>query len=110
MAVLAEPEVAGKPYRPLLDDTVDRLGAQHPLFVGDRPDTDMPGAGNAARDSTLALSGSHRAEELLAAAPGQRPTHVGEDLRALLNPALLVIRTNSEFRCGQATASAPDGR
>ena len=35
MAVGAEPaEVAGKPYRPLLDDTVERLGAHHPLFVG----------------------------------------------------------------------------
>jgi HAD superfamily hydrolase (TIGR01450 family) len=110
MAVLAEPEVAGKPYRPLLDDTVDRLGAQHPLFVGDRLDTDIAGAVNAGLDSMLVLSGSHRAEELLAAAPGQRPTHVGEDLRALLSPALVVICTNGEFRCGQATASAADGR
>jgi hypothetical protein len=110
MAVLAEPEVAGKPYRPLLDDTVDRLGAQRSLFVGDRLDTDIAGAVNAGLDSMLVLSGSHRAEELLAAAPGQRPTHIGEDLRALLNPALLVIPTNSEFRCGQATAAAADGR
>jgi glycerol-1-phosphatase len=110
MAVLAEPEVAGKPYRPLLDDTVDRLGAQHPLFVGDRLDTDIAGAVNAGLDSMLVLSGSHRAEELLAAAPGQRPTHVGEDLRALLKPALLVIRKSNEFRCGHATASAADGR
>jgi glycerol 3-phosphatase-2 len=110
MAVLAEPEVAGKPYRPLLDDTVDRLGAQHPLFVGDRLDTDIAGAVNAGLDSMLVLSGSHRVEELLAAAPGQRPTHVGEDLRALLSPALVVSHSNSEFRCGQATASAADGR
>src|SRR4029453_5285069 len=36
-------EGVGKPYRPLLDDTVDRLGAQHPLFVGDRLDTDIAG-------------------------------------------------------------------
>ncbi len=110
MAVRAEPEVAGKPYRPLLDDTVDRLGAQHPLFVGDRLDTDIAGAVNAGLDSMLVLSGSHRAEELLAAAPGERPTHVGEDLRALLRPALVVTHTNSEFRCGQATASAAAGR
>ena len=79
MAVLAEPEVAGKPYRPLLDDTVERLAAHHPLFVGDRLDTDIAGAVNAGLDSMLVLSGSHRAEELLAAAPGERPTHVGED-------------------------------
>jgi glycerol 3-phosphatase-2 len=80
------------------------------LFVGDRLDTDIAGAVNAGLDSMLVLSGSHRAEELLAAAPGQRPTHVGDDLRALLSPALVVTHTNSEFRCGQATASVADGR
>jgi glycerol 3-phosphatase-2 len=48
MAVAGTPEVAGKPYRPLLDDTVARLGATRPIFVGDRLDTDIAGAGNAA--------------------------------------------------------------
>ena len=109
-AVQAEPEVAGKPYRPLLDDTVDRLHAHHPLFVGDRLDTDIAGAVNADLDSMLVLSGSHRAEELLVATPGERPTYVGEDVRALLRPALVLTRTNSEFCCGQATASVVDGR
>ena len=69
MAVQAEPEVAGKPYRPLLDDTVSRLGAHHPLFVGDRLDTDIAGAVNAGLDSMLVLSGSHRAEQLFSATP-----------------------------------------
>jgi HAD superfamily hydrolase (TIGR01450 family) len=110
MAVQAEPEVAGKPYRPLLDDTVSRLGAYHPLFVGDRLDTDIAGAVNAGLDSMLVLSGSHRAEELLGAARGERPTFVGEDLRALLRPPLAVTQTNDEFHCGLATASAVDGR
>ncbi|HEX3196081.1 MAG TPA: HAD-IIA family hydrolase [Propionibacteriaceae bacterium] len=110
MAVQVEPEVAGKPYRPLLDDTVERLAAHHPLFVGDRLDTDIAAAVNAGLDSMLVLSGSHRAEELLAAAPGERPTHVGEDLRALLRPPLIVTQTNGEFRCGRATASTVDGR
>jgi HAD superfamily hydrolase (TIGR01450 family) len=69
MAVEAKPaEVAGKPYRPLLDDTVERLGARHPLFVGDRLDTDIAGAVNAGLDSMFVLSGSHRAEDL----PGLR--------------------------------------
>jgi glycerol-1-phosphatase len=110
MAVQAEPEVAGKPYRPLLDDTVERLAAQHPLFVGDRLDTDIAGAVKAGLDSMLVLSGSHRAEELLSATPAERPTHVGEDLRALLRPALVVTQTNGKFRCGEATACALDGR
>jgi HAD superfamily hydrolase (TIGR01450 family) len=111
MAVGAEPaEVAGKPYRPLLDDTVERLGARHPLFVGDRLDTDIAGAVNANLDSMLVLSGSHRAEDLLAAMPGERPTFVGEDLRALLRPGLTVGQKKGEFQCGHATASVVDGR
>jgi HAD superfamily hydrolase (TIGR01450 family) len=110
MAVAAEPEVAGKPFRPLLDDTVSRLGAHHPLFVGDRLDTDIAGAVNAGLDSMLVLSGSHSAEELLNAAPRERPTFVGQDLRALLRPALAVSQSRDEFRCGRARVSVVDGR
>ena len=110
MAVRAEPEVAGKPYRPLLDDTVGRLGAHHPLFVGDRLDTDIAGAVNAGLDSMFVLSGSHQAQDLLAAAPGERPTYLGEDLRALLRPGLTVTANLGEFRCGPATASVVDGQ
>jgi hypothetical protein len=53
----------------------------------------------------LVLSGSHRAAELLIAAPGQRPTFVGQDLRALLRPALAINQSGSEFFCGHASAS-----
>ena len=102
--------MAGKPYRPLLDDTVSRLGAHHPLFVGDRLDTDIAGAVNAGLDSMLVLSGSHRAAELFDAAAGQRPTFVGQDLRALLRPALVVSQSGGEFHCGQASASAVEGQ
>jgi glycerol 3-phosphatase-2 len=109
LAVEAVPEVAGKPYRPLLDDTVGRLGAQRPLFVGDRLDTDIAGAVNAGLDSMLVFSGSHRAEQLISATPGERPTFVGEDLRALLRPPLQLGHSDSEFYCGAATASAVSG-
>jgi glycerol-1-phosphatase len=110
MAVESQPEVAGKPYRPLLDDTVDRLGADHPLFVGDRLDTDVAGAVNAGLDSMLVLSGSYRAEQLISAIPGERPTFVGDDLRALLQPPLALSQSDSEFHCGAATASAANGK
>ena len=36
-----DPVVAGKPARPLLDETVRRVGGRHPLMVGDRLDTDI---------------------------------------------------------------------
>jgi glycerol 3-phosphatase-2 len=109
VAVPIDPEVAGKPYRPLLDATVARLGAQRPLFVGDRLDTDIAGAVNAGLDGMLVLTGSHGAADLLTAAPGSRPTHLGYDVGALLRPALEVALTSDTARCGPATVRVVDG-
>ncbi len=110
MAVAVEPQVAGKPYRPLLDETVARLAASHPVFVGDRLDTDIAGAVNAGLDSMLVLSGSHGPADLLTAAPGSRPTHLGQDVGALLLPPLDVTLDATSARCGTATVRAVDGR
>jgi glycerol 3-phosphatase-2 len=109
VAVSVDPEVAGKPYRPLLDETVARLGAAHPLFVGDRLDTDIAGAVNAGLDGLLVLTGSHGAAELLAAGPGRRPTHLGYDVGALLRPALEVELDADRARCAGFTARVLDG-
>jgi HAD superfamily hydrolase (TIGR01450 family) len=110
MAVPATPEVAGKPYRPLLDDTVARIGCSRPIFVGDRLDTDVAGARNAGLDSLLVLSGSHGPDDLLRAAPGDRPTHIGQDLRALLDPPMIITPSAGGYACGSARATVEAGR
>ncbi len=109
MAVRARPEVAGKPHRPLLDDTVRRTGATRPIFVGDRLDTDIAGAVAAGLDSLLVLSGSHGPRELLAAPAGSRPTHLGADLRALLHPARFAQVEGEDCRVGPVRVSAAGG-
>ena len=76
--------VAGKPERALHDEAVRRSGARRPLVVGDRLDTDVEGAARAGCDSLLVLTGV--ADEAALAAAGTRPTYVGADLRALLEP------------------------
>lgn len=78
-----EPIVAGKPERALLDTAMERAGAQRPLVVGDRLDTDIAGARAAELDSLLVLSGVADAAALLAAPPEHRPSHLGADLRVL---------------------------
>ena len=108
VAVPIDPEVAGKPYRPLLDVTVARLGASRPLFVGDRLDTDIAGAVNAGLDGMLVLTGSHGAADLLTASKGSRPTHLGYDVGALLRPVLEVELTHDTARCGSVTARVVD--
>jgi glycerol-1-phosphatase len=111
MAVEARPEVAGKPYRPLLDETIERLEASRPIFVGDRLDTDVAGARAAGVDSMLVLTGSHRGRDLLAADSESRPTHLGLDLAALDEPPLGVVAEDDGWvRCGDVRAGEQDGR
>ena len=62
-----EPVVAGKPSRPLLDETIRRVGGERPLMVGDRLDTDIEGAYRIGVDSLLVLTGVTGLEELAAA-------------------------------------------
>jgi ribonucleotide monophosphatase NagD (HAD superfamily) len=87
----ARPQTVGKPqptlFRAAADRAAaDRVAAGRPLVVGDRIDTDIAGATAAGLDSLLVLTGVSTADDLVAAAPGQRPTYVGRDLRALAGP------------------------
>ena len=54
--------VAGKPEVPIFDEAVARFGARHPLFLGDRLDTDILGANRAGIPSALVLTGIDRPE------------------------------------------------
>lgn len=87
-----EPVVVGKPEVQLHADAVARTGAQRPLVVGDRLDTDILGAARGGADSLLVLTGITGPAELLTAARDCRPTYVGADLTALctVHPAVQV--------------------
>jgi glycerol 3-phosphatase-2 len=106
IATGAEPRIAGKPLPPMHRETVIRTGAQRPLVVGDRLDTDIEGAHVGGVDSLLVLTGVTTPGELLEAPPPHRPTYVDADLRGLLVPQSAVVHENGEaFRCGGWTAS-----
>jgi HAD superfamily hydrolase (TIGR01450 family) len=105
-----QPEVAGKPQRPLLDETIRRVGGQRPLMVGDRLDTDIEGAHHAGVDSLLVLTGVTGLEELLAAPPERRPTYVAETLDGLLRTQPPVSWADPEATCGGWVASVAGGR
>lgn len=77
------PVVAGKPARPLLDETVRRVGGARPLMIGDRLDTDIEGAHNAGVDSLLVLTGVTGLVDLVAAPPALRPSYIAPDLAGL---------------------------
>lgn len=103
------PTVAGKPYPPLLNETISRLAAQRPVFVGDRLDTDIEGANNVDIDSLLVFTGAHGKRELVSAIPAQRPTAIGYDLRDMLLPRRVAEVSQGRASCGQAVAEVRDG-
>ena len=81
-------------------------GAERPLVVGDRLDTDIEGAFNGGVDSLLVLTGVTDGAQLLAAPPQHRPTYVDADLRGLLTGQPEVSADGQGFRCGGWTAKA----
>ncbi|MFJ6631725.1 HAD-IIA family hydrolase [Streptomyces sp. NPDC091376] len=111
IATGAEPRVAGKPLPPMHRETILRTGAERPLVVGDRLDTDIEGAFNGGVDSLLVLTGVTDAAQLLAAEPRHRPTYVDADLRGLLTgqPEVVPAGAGDGFGCGGFTASVRAG-
>ncbi|GAB3716408.1 HAD-IIA family hydrolase [Mariniluteicoccus flavus] len=107
-AVDVDPVVAGKPCAPLMEESVRRLGANRAIFVGDRLDTDIDGAAGVGMDSLFVFTGAHGKADLLRAE--NLPTHLGHDLRALLAPPRTPVVDGGTATCGEARATAADGR
>jgi glycerol 3-phosphatase-2 len=104
-----EPTVAGKPRRPLLDETVRRVGGERPLMVGDRLDTDIEGAHVAEVDSLLVLTGVSGLADLVSATTERRPTYIAPDLGGLLEPHPYPEPADGGWRCGGWTAEVHEG-
>jgi HAD superfamily hydrolase (TIGR01450 family) len=104
------PEVAGKPQRPLLDETLLRVGGRVPLMVGDRLDTDIAGAHAAGIDSLLVLTGVTDLDQLLAADPQERPTWIAQDLTALARAGQGASEVGGGWQAGPWTASTESGK
>ena len=77
------PVVTGKPHAPIMQLAARRSGAQRPLVIGDRLDTDIAAAVAAGLDSLLVLTGVSRWQELMGMDPAALPTRVAPDLRVL---------------------------
>lgn len=102
------PIVAGKPERPLFDETLRRTGARHPLMVGDRVDTDIDGATALDIPALAVLTGVSDLAVLASLEPGRRPGYVAHDLRGLVEPHDAVELEGDEARCGVARARRDD--
>lgn len=106
-----EPLAAGKPAPALMQDALARGEFRSPLVVGDRLDTDIAGANAAGLPSLMVLTGVNKARDAVYAAPEERPTYLGADLRSLLTDAdSLAIGAQSAWKTdvvdGTVTVSA----
>ena len=95
-----QPMVTGKPDPAMHAECVRRTGAQRPLVVGDRLDTDIEGARRAGAASLLVFSGVATPGDLLAAGPGSRPDLLAPDASGLLRPHPRVEAGDGGWRCG----------
>lgn len=90
-----QPIVAGKPFAPLMLESVERVGARAALVVGDRLDTDIEAGHVSGLPSLLVLTGVTDVVALLAAEPHRRPTYLAADLRGLLAPSSTLALTGA---------------
>jgi HAD superfamily hydrolase (TIGR01450 family) len=77
------PRAAGKPEPAMFHLAAEHVGAQRPLAIGDRLDTDLKGARAANIPGLLVLTGVSRAADAVLAVPAERPSFIGEDLCCL---------------------------
>lgn len=75
--------VAGKPEPALLEEAIRRTGAQRPLMIGDRLDTDIAAGNRLGMPTLLVLTGICDLESGLAAQGEERATWIADDLRVL---------------------------
>jgi glycerol-1-phosphatase len=96
----AAPVSTGKPDPTMHRETVERSGAQRPLVVGDRLDTDIEGANAVGCASMLVLTGVTSAAELLAAPGKQRPDYIAQSLGGLLERHPAPEAADGTITCG----------
>jgi len=103
------PLVAGKPETPIFEEARRRFGAERPIVLGDRLDTDILGANRAGMASALVLTGVDRAKHVLAADAASRPDYILGDLRELHEPYPATEMARGAVRVGSARVRI-DGR
>jgi len=105
-----EPMATGKPDPTMHAETVERTGAQRPLVVGDRLDTDIEGAGRVGCASLLVFSGVTTPRELLAAPENQRPDYLADDVSGVLESHPAVVVDGDVARCGRWSVRVDGGQ
>jgi glycerol-1-phosphatase len=95
-----DPVATGKPDPTMHRESVQRSGAERPIVVGDRLDTDIEGANAVGCPSLLVLSGVTTPRDLLTAPSKLRPSYLGCDVSALLTTHAQPVTDAAVTTCG----------
>ncbi|KHL05540.1 HAD-IIA family hydrolase [Sinomonas humi] len=104
-----EPLVAGKPEAPLFLTAAERLGAQRPVVVGDRLDTDILGGNRAGFATAAVLTGVDTTETILAARTDERPKFILATLADLYVPYAAPEAADGGWRAARSRATVEGG-
>ncbi|PKH39875.1 Haloacid Dehalogenase Superfamily Class (subfamily) IIA [Nocardioides alpinus] len=104
------PTVAGKPEKPLMEETVRRVGGERPIMIGDRLDTDIEGAHAIDVRSLLVLTGVSWLEDIATATPELRPSYISPTLEGLFEAHPVPRETDAGAELNGWSATVEDGR
>ena len=104
------PPAAGKPEPGMFQLAAKRAGAQRPLVIGDRLDTDLKGARAADIPGLLVLTGVNNVADTLLAPPQHRPSFIGADLRTLEDVHPQPLQDGDWWHVGDARAHVVEGQ
>lgn len=104
------PPAAGKPEPGMFKLAARRAGAQRPLVIGDRLDTDLKGARAAGIPGLLVLTGVSDVRETLTAPPEHRPSFIGATLATLAERHPAPQQDGTWWHVGEARAHVIEGR
>lgn len=105
-----QPDSSGKPSPQMYRIGIERTGASRPLVVGDRLDTDLAGARAGGYPGLHVLTGVSRGRDDVLADAHLRPSYLGTDLRALLDPHPVPVKTGGWWVCRAAAARVLEGK
>ncbi|WP_061966156.1 HAD-IIA family hydrolase [Demequina aurantiaca] len=103
------PLAAGKPEPAMFHMAAERTGAQRPLAIGDRLDTDLKGARAANIPGLMVLTGVNDARDALLAPADQRPSFIGADLSCLAEAHPEPCVSGEWVHVGEARARVTEG-
>ncbi|WP_062381374.1 HAD-IIA family hydrolase [Demequina pelophila] len=104
------PLAAGKPEPEMFRLAARKAGAERPMMIGDRLDTDLQGARAAHMPGLLVFTGVSTVKDAILARPEERPAFLGTDLGCLAEPHPEPQLVHHWWHVGEARARVTEGR